>query len=609
MKIRKLLSLLLIMLLGACSANNSQQVVEVKDDTYYLNKLENYVPRDKNKDNTVDNKEFTAILDEAFLHTLESDYIDMRDYLLDYESFGVNKPSVKWKSFNYKDLSDISYFENELAKLTKIDYSSLSYTQQFDYEKYEYNLYENILNTYYKQYQKPFSSGEDLIGYISINLTEFKFDKQEYLDDYFLLLADTPNLIDSALDFTSKQAADGIYLDNSSIDYSFEYAVELMGNEQENDLIDTFNTRVDKLDYLTAEQKESYKQKNKEIVFDSIVPALEKVAQQIVEYYDKASNEQLTLYAMNPNYARFAFLTNSSSNKDVDTLFNECLEEFLQLCEKYKIARNDEIAVDEYGTLLLEEETYDEFKLNDVEALKYLESLVLKIVPEVGELEYEISPIEAIKEGSTINAYFLQPALDNLDDSIMRTNPNRNSDDYVKNFVILAHEGLPGHMYQFQYYMTTNPHFINFVYPFIGYYEGWAQYAEMETLDLTSIINETTKDIYRFSIMYSYYLCTIGDIYYNYYGHTIEEFESFLNENGFNEEYASIIFDIAVSDAATDARYGIGYLEFKNMKQKTMEALGDKFDVVEFNKQLLVHGPTPLVILEKAIDDYIADNK
>jgi len=235
--------------------------------------------------------------------------------------------------------------------------------------------------------------------------------------------------------------------------------------------------------------------------------------------------------------------------------------------------------------------------------------LVLKIVPEVGELEYEISPIEAIKEGSTINAYFLQPALDNLDDSIMRTNPNRNSDDYVKNFVILAHEGLPGHMYQFQYYMTTNPHFINFVYPFIGYYEGWAQYAEMETLDLTSIINETTKDIYRFSIMYSYYLCTIGDIYYNYYGHTIEEFESFLNENGFNEEYASIIFDIAVSDAATDARYGIGYLEFKNMKQKTMEALGDKFDVVEFNKQLLVHGPTPLVILEKAIDDYIADNK
>jgi len=609
MMIKKIITLLLILFLTACSSGTVNEEEVVKDDAYYLAKIENYVSRDKNKNNTKDNEEFKKILEDAFADYIENDYINLRDYLSDYNSYNLSKPTAKWESLQYNDLSKVEYYENELVKLSKIDYDSLSYTQQFDYEKYEYHLYDSILKTMYEKYDKPFSVYGDFIRHFVTNLTEFRFDSKEYVDDYFLLLKDGPRYIDEALEYTAKQAQDGIYLDNESIDYSYEYAIQMMGSEDHNDLIDSFNSAIEEVDFLSDEEKETYKQENEKLIKELIVPEFEKIANQLVEYYDKVSGTDLEICKLSQNYAKYIVYTNSSSNKNIDELFDNIVNEFLDMSNKYLQARNDEQALAEYAKIYDSELTYDEFKLDDKETLKHLETLVLQIVPDIGELSYEISPIKSASENSTINAYFLQPRLDDINHSIMRTNPYRNTSDLVKNFYLMSHEGLPGHMYQFQYYVRTNPELMNFVYLFMGYYEGWAVYSGMEAFELNNIENESTRDICRFSLLMSYYLCAIGDLYYNYYGHTIEEFASFLDEKGYNASYAESIFEIVTSDYGSDYQYAIGHNQFINLKRKAMEALGDKFDEVSFNEELLVHGPLPIVVLEKAIDDYILENK
>ncbi|MBE9473713.1 MAG: DUF885 family protein, partial [Chloroflexi bacterium] len=52
--------------------------------------------------------------------------------------------------------------------------------------------------------------------------------------------------------------------------------------------------------------------------------------------------------------------------------------------------------------------------------------------------------------------------------------------------------------------------------------------------------------------------------------------------------------------------YKIGMLKILELRQRTMDALGDQFDIKEFHNIVIGNGSLPLEILERLVDDYIA---
>jgi uncharacterized protein (DUF885 family) len=52
--------------------------------------------------------------------------------------------------------------------------------------------------------------------------------------------------------------------------------------------------------------------------------------------------------------------------------------------------------------------------------------------------------------------------------------------------------------------------------------------------------------------------------------------------------------------------YKIGQLKIRELRTQAEEALGDRFDVREFHRQVLGSGSLPLVLLEAKIDRWIA---
>lgn len=52
--------------------------------------------------------------------------------------------------------------------------------------------------------------------------------------------------------------------------------------------------------------------------------------------------------------------------------------------------------------------------------------------------------------------------------------------------------------------------------------------------------------------------------------------------------------------------YKIGEIQFRNLRKKAEEQLGDKFDVRNFHSACLNNGPMSMLLLEKCIDDFIA---
>jgi uncharacterized protein (DUF885 family) len=50
----------------------------------------------------------------------------------------------------------------------------------------------------------------------------------------------------------------------------------------------------------------------------------------------------------------------------------------------------------------------------------------------------------------------------------------------------------------------------------------------------------------------------------------------------------------------------VGMLKILDLRQKAQDALGDRFDLVEFHNVILQNGSVPLEVLDEIVDEYIA---
>ena len=52
--------------------------------------------------------------------------------------------------------------------------------------------------------------------------------------------------------------------------------------------------------------------------------------------------------------------------------------------------------------------------------------------------------------------------------------------------------------------------------------------------------------------------------------------------------------------------YKVGELKFKELRARAQKALGGKFDIKEFHRQLLIDGALPLDVLDAKVDRWIS---
>lgn len=55
--------------------------------------------------------------------------------------------------------------------------------------------------------------------------------------------------------------------------------------------------------------------------------------------------------------------------------------------------------------------------------------------------------------------------------------------------------------------------------------------------------------------------------------------------------------------------YKVGMLKIMELRQKSKQALGDKFDIRGFHDEILRHGPLPLNILEEKVTAWVETKK
>ena len=220
--------------------------------------------------------------------------------------------------------------------------------------------------------------------------------------------------------------------------------------------------------------------------------------------------------------------------------------------------------------------------------------------PESPNVNLEIKYVPSEMEEYLSPAFYMIPAIDNIESNTIYINQGHSSDDLTL-FTTLAHEGYPGHLYQTTYFSSTDPAPIRNLLNFGGYTEGWALYTEMLSYYFTDLPKEQAT-IYQRNASILLGLYALADIGIHYDGWTLLDTIDFFHKYGIsNTDTIQNIYELIIGDPANYLKYYIGYVEFLDLKQYAISEWGDDFSQLRFHRAVLDIGPAPFNLLKEQL--------
>lgn len=177
--------------------------------------------------------------------------------------------------------------------------------------------------------------------------------------------------------------------------------------------------------------------------------------------------------------------------------------------------------------------------------------------------------------------------------------------------VIAYHEGLPGHHMQIaiQQELEGVPTFRTQA-GFTAYSEGWGLYSEWLAKEMPGTFQDPLSDFGRLGSEIWRAVRLVVDTGLHAKGWTEQEaIDYFLANTAAPEGQArsEVRRYIVLPGQATS--YKIGMLKIQELRQKAETELGDDFDIRAFHDTILGGGAMPLAILERRVDEWIAEVK
>ncbi|MEM5518785.1 DUF885 domain-containing protein [Henriciella sp. AS95] len=177
--------------------------------------------------------------------------------------------------------------------------------------------------------------------------------------------------------------------------------------------------------------------------------------------------------------------------------------------------------------------------------------------------------------------------------------------------VIAYHEGLPGHHMQISIAQEIEdlPQFRTQA-GFTAYSEGWGLYSEWLAKEMDGTYVDPISDFGRLGSEIWRAIRLVVDTGLHSKGWTEEEaFEYFVNNAAVTEAQARSEIQRYIVMPGQATAYKIGMLKIQELRRDAEAELGDDFDIKAFHDTILGGGAMPLEILERRVDQWIADVK
>lgn len=593
-----ILCLVMILSLAACSSDKKESSNKPQSSQ-----------ATKPKEIDVQTK-FDEFCDRLFAEYLEDDPLNAHflvsnpaDYGIEYDEDDYTLGEVSFES-NDEDLESLQKYLRELNSFSRADLSAdrqLTYDIISEYTRIQKELGDDaeIVNL--------FAPSVGIASNLSTIFNEYEFYDKKDVNEYLLFLKDTKRYMEQCIKFTQEQAAQGYFMTDKIADKAVDECKKHYDGKGK-DLIESFEEKLDELK-LNESEKNSYIKKQKDYIEKYYLPALKNAADSLKKLKGSSDNDGgLCNYgAVGNNYYSALVQEKTSSDMTPDDAI-----ELLDGKLKEIITAMMLINADDYADYLNYNPDFEDAD----EILEFLVENIETSFPTPVTTNYTLKNMSETSENDMTAAYYVKSRIDDISINNIKVNDSSVGSNVTELYSTLAHEGFPGHMYQFTaMYANEDIPNIRKVLDFIGATEGWAQYASncaLQFLDTT----DGVKDMIYMNTIFNYALIARVDLGVNYEGWTIDDTYDYLKsyiqvDDNFESEdnTASQLYYIAVGNPAEYLPYAVGYIKMLDMRDTAEKKLKNKFDEKEYHEFIINLGVAPFSVYESALNKWIKAQK
>lgn len=551
-------------------------------------------------------KKFDRFLNSCFREYAAENTVTLHFKLSNPSAYGIKTPV----SPTYGDLSSDALKKNcsrskeLLQKLYTFPTSSLTKKQKLTWQIFQDYLNESIMNEKYILYSSPLGTN-GLQSEIPVTLSEYRLDNEKDIKDYLSLVNQVPELFTQILDFEQERRNAGLispsFVISDTIDQIDQF---LNASEENNPLIQSFEERLAEVESLSKDQKASYIANNRLLVTDKVLPAYKSLKTSLQAYTNDSKNtsskERLCEYKNGQDYYKFLLMSNVGTDfspEDCITILESQLKNTVKDISSLTTKNKD---------LYTEYLSATPALSAPKEIMNTLKNDSLVEFPEIKNISCQLKNVPDALSGTSACAFYLVPPIDSTKDNIIYINKSRVDSNEL--FSTLAHEGYPGHLYQTNYFLTTNPSPLRTFLHCAGYDEGWGTYAQLYSynfIEFKNVDEQTTKQLrqlYRDNDLLSLSLSSLCDLYVNYKNYDENALANYLQTYGIDKDSAQNLYRYVIENPTTYLSYSIGCYELDQLKQTMADSLGKAFKISDFHEAVLNVGSCNFSILRQEIE-------
>ena len=549
------------------------------------------------------NESFTEYLNDYVVKVAENDYTTLHHYFEHPEKYGIDMKDVTITLGSIEPDEKTLALEDELDKqLDTFDRSSLDSRQQRIYDQlhYEFEQSDKEEEEKFRYLGNVWSTMNGLPQSLISFFSEYELREEADIAPLITLIQDVPRYTKDALDYSRKQAErDTLMLD---YDETIQTCQNTLDTQADSAVRAELMVEVEQLG-LDKDATDKYKQQINMALDEAFFPSYQTMID--------------GLNALKPDIQPLAGLSSLENGKEYyELLVQEATGTDDSVPEIKKNIEEELSGISAQMSLLIDEDMnnlidfmslHTDFSSVD-DILIYLNSHYSKQFPQLEAMEYDLQPLADDQSQEGIVAYFMLPAVDSTSKYRIRYNRRDYGDDptAISLYQTLAHEGIPGHMYQAQYNKQNFVYTIEYFLSNPGFSEGYATYVENQALKFLDL-DPDLVDMYVYNDLMSNYYVLLMDIAVHYENMDLDTFKSEFDM--FDAAALEDIYAQLADNPGVFMSYYYGFYKINQLRQDAKEQLKDRFDEVDFNNALLSAGSVNFDLIKQNIDQYIQEQK
>lgn len=532
---------------------------------------------------------------------------------------GDNRYNDRWSDRSLDAIARIEANDRAaLEKLHAIGREGLSPADQLNYDTFEWNLQQAVSRQRFKEYLQPI--GHQGGVQLADGMAEVvPFASTQDYRNWITRLAGLDTLIDQNLALMQQGVAEG-YMPPKVLMQRVpaQIAAQIVDDPSKSPFYRPFLKFADS---VPEADRAGLQREARQVISAEVVPAYRKLQAYFNQTYLPASRASIAATDLPDGqdfYAAMAayYTTTPLTPRQIHDVGLKEVARIRAEMEKIKAQVGFKGDLHAFFDHLRSDPKY--FYKTPAELLEAYQALSKRIDPElvkafhtIPRLPYGVRPIPDNAAPDTTTAYYQPGAADGSRAGYYYVNLYKPETRPKWEMMALSlHEAVPGHHFQMArgIELPDLPMFRKTAY-FVAYGEGWGLYAERLGYDMGLYddpydrFGQLTYDMWRAVRL-------VVDTGMHSMGWSREKAIAYFKDNAAKTDQDIVNeIDRYIAWPGQALAYKIGQLKISELRERSARALGPKFDLRDFNDEVLNTGSVPLEALEKRIDAWIQEQK